>query len=222
MGEYATRISDRQEIKIGTCEDMYYLRYDQRNKVSGGDATGWAARNWDGARFRFPFPSEDTIAPGAFEDYDKGLNISGWEIPSDWPVDHGTVQFTADQGYVVSLPCPEVNPDETFGESRYGTLKVHRNGFKGSLFIVQQRLIKDDAGCTHLVPILRCACGSIFNIGTDYVTFESLAVFLRSMADEDVRRESIYNRDITETHFSRMLHTVADRILSGYNVSDPS
>lgn len=223
MGEYAVRKSDGQEIKIGTCEDMYYLRYDQRDAVQGGDAALWAARAWEGARFRFPFPGEDGIAPGDFDDHTKSLNISGWQIPADWTIAHDTVQFKADQGYVVSLPCPEDNPDQTFGESRYGTLKVHKNGFRGSLFLAQQRIICDEDGARHLVPILRCACGAAFNIGTDYSIFESLAVFLRSQADEDVRHENISNvrwgrSEVSETTRSRMLHTVADRILSGYEL----
>lgn len=34
MGEYAVRISDGERIKIGTCEDMLYLRFEDRHKVS--------------------------------------------------------------------------------------------------------------------------------------------------------------------------------------------
>ena len=35
MGEYASYLGER--IKIGTCENMYYLRADQRHLVSGYD-----------------------------------------------------------------------------------------------------------------------------------------------------------------------------------------
>ena len=34
MGEYAQRISDGERVKIGTCEDMLYLRFEDRAKVS--------------------------------------------------------------------------------------------------------------------------------------------------------------------------------------------
>ena len=64
MGEYALRKSDRQSIKIGTCDDMYYLRYEDQDKVvpeSGSDF---------GTRWRIPFPDEDHILPG---DYDSGF-----------------------------------------------------------------------------------------------------------------------------------------------------
>ena len=33
MGEFAIRKSDMEEIKIGTCERMYYIRWDDRNNV---------------------------------------------------------------------------------------------------------------------------------------------------------------------------------------------
>ena len=58
MGEYAKHKGE--EIKIGTCENMYYLRFDQRHKVkalpgnvdpNGADAYA--------LRFRFPWPNED-------------------------------------------------------------------------------------------------------------------------------------------------------------------
>ncbi len=31
MGEYAKRASDGVEVKIGTCEAMYYLRFEDRD-----------------------------------------------------------------------------------------------------------------------------------------------------------------------------------------------
>jgi hypothetical protein len=55
MGEYATY--NGENIKLGTCESMYYLRADQRHLISGYRFDG-------GDRFRFPFPDEDDIEPG--------------------------------------------------------------------------------------------------------------------------------------------------------------
>ena len=52
MGEYAIRKSDRESIKIGTCEDMYYLRYEDQNKVTPDECSGF------GYRWRIPFPDE--------------------------------------------------------------------------------------------------------------------------------------------------------------------
>ena len=61
MGEYARRKSDNAEIKIGTCEDMYYLRYEDRDKVICDSGSGF------GTRWRLPLPSEDHILPGNYE-----------------------------------------------------------------------------------------------------------------------------------------------------------
>lgn len=60
MGEYANRKKDGKRIKIGTCEALYYLRYDQRNEV-----------NYDFGQYewfwRIPTPEEDHLKPGEFE-----------------------------------------------------------------------------------------------------------------------------------------------------------
>ncbi|MEU6562512.1 hypothetical protein [Nocardia nova] len=207
MGETAIRNADGQHIKIGTLVELTDLRYDQRDQVHGTAADYWAATNWQGALFRFPFPNEDTIPPGGFDDPDRGLRIDGWTIPTDWDIRHHTVQFKARQGYLVSLPCPEAHPDQTFGPGKAG---IHRNGFTGSLFLTAQRLRRDDDGIMHLVPILRCACETVFNIGTDLATFESLAATLRAEADR-------WQHD-SESR-ANMLHTVADRVMSGYNLA---
>ena len=80
MGEYATRISDGERVKIGTCESLYYLRADQRHLVTGGDLGTNPERDyWPHVRFRFPFPDEDEINPGEFEDHQRGLLIEGYD-----------------------------------------------------------------------------------------------------------------------------------------------
>ena len=79
MGEYATYNGD--SIKIGACEDMYYLRYDQRHMVKQ-EAHSLDPTNCDGLRFRFPFPDEDDMPPGAFDDFRRGLMIYGKELAS--------------------------------------------------------------------------------------------------------------------------------------------
>src|SRR5437868_10926717 len=97
MGEFAIYRGDR--IKVGTCEEMYYLRADQRSLISGYSFDA-------GDRFRFPFPDEDTIEPGQFSDHNRGVRI-----PGDFSLaecdNHGSVQFTSRAGYVLSIPCPE-------------------------------------------------------------------------------------------------------------------
>ncbi len=149
MGEYALLGDDR--VKIGTCEDMYYLRADQRHRVTAEpnsvDPCGEEAYE---LRFRFPWPSEDHRLPGDFEDYAKAVQVPRLPVPAG--VEHYTVQFKADAGYLISLPCPE-GPDNP--------LDIHRNGFRGAVLLKQQKLLRDG----RLVPVCRCGgCGAAYRI----------------------------------------------------------
>lgn len=75
MGEYAKRKSDGQEIKIGTCESMYYLRADQRDAVEAMPGNVHPIDDAEHVRFRFPFPDEDKVLPGEFANYDRGVIV---------------------------------------------------------------------------------------------------------------------------------------------------
>jgi hypothetical protein len=156
MGEHAKYHGE--EIKIGTCEDMYYLRFDQRNKVTPlrGNVDPGSESDVHALRFRFPWPDEDKNEPGAFESY--GRAIAAHDIMAPAGVDHSTVQFVAHAGYLVSLPCPEGQPGCTPGfTTRVNGLHVARNGFSGAVQLVQQKLLADG----RLVPVCRCGgCGT--------------------------------------------------------------
>jgi len=162
MGEYAKHKGE--EIKIGTCEDMYYLRFDQRHLVQA--LPGNVDPNSDDAlsiRFRFPWPNEDRNEPGDFEQYDKGVAVHYYDaygmvkqddIKAPAGVDHYTVQFVAHAGYLLSLPCPEgpqvlelpLNGGKMTVDLK--GLNIHRNGFSGAVQLVRQKLLADG----RLVP----------------------------------------------------------------------
>lgn len=59
MSEMAIRIADGEEIKIGTCNEMFFCRYDQRGQIDYSHMT-------DGLLWRIPIPEEDHIKPGDF------------------------------------------------------------------------------------------------------------------------------------------------------------
>ena len=59
MGEYAIRKKDRAEIKIGSCESMYYCRYEQLDEIEYKHST-------ENCLWRIPVPCEDGIEPGDF------------------------------------------------------------------------------------------------------------------------------------------------------------
>jgi hypothetical protein len=203
MGEYASYRDQR--IKVGTCEDMYYLRYDQRylvHRLSGNvDPVKDAAE----LRFRFPWPDEDDAEPGSdkFSDYSRSVWVPGLSASTE--VQHYTVQFVASAGYNVCLPCPES------GKTPAG-LTVHRNGFGGAVRLVAQKY-REGIG---LVPILKCGgCGAMWRT-EDRAGVEEIAMLLRAEAD---RQEHLGRHNGTGKQDRKFLDAVADRVLAGINAT---
>ena len=195
MGEYAKRKSDGEEIRIGTCEDMYYLRHDQAGMVSPLSNSLDPVAEAGVLRFRFPWPEEDGNAPGEFEGAFKGQVIEGMAPPLD--VNHYGVQFSSHHGLIVNLPCP-------FGGKWPEGLNYMRNGFQGAVLLVAQRKIED-----HLWAVCRCGgCGSMWRLCA--MEGEALAVRLRAMADN--------LPSVCYTERER-LQVVADRVLAGYGLT---
>lgn len=62
MGEYAKRKKDGVEVKIGTCNELFYLRHDQLSDVE-------YSYNGLNCFFRIPNPDEDGIEAGDFKNY---------------------------------------------------------------------------------------------------------------------------------------------------------
>jgi hypothetical protein len=175
MGEYAKYKGE--SIKIGTCENMYYLRADQRAKITGYDFASCLGE----IRFRFPFPDEDNIEPGAFEDYDRGFRIpGGWTIPADFDHD-GTVQFTSPIGYVLSIRCPEsVDGPRGLGAIDVDGVNVHRNGFRGGYVVRQQKYV--DGEWWTVVACKSCGCAW-------RLPRETAATVAEAFLDESERQE---------------------------------
>ena len=185
MGEYANY--NGGQVKIGTCEDMYYLRADQRFDVQKLDnSLDPANPQLHGVlRFRFPFPDEDFTPPGHYADAFRSLPVPGMEAPEG--VEHHMVQFQARAGYLTSMPCPES------GNLPEG-VKVHRNSFPGAVRIVQQKIVGD-----HLALVCECACGAKWRLET-LEEAQPIIDALRNQSKDDARR----------------FHEVADRIEAGY------
>ncbi len=199
MGEYAKYRGDR--VKIGTCEDMLYLRADQRHLVVAEHGNVDPVRDAErGIRFRFPFPEEDGIEPGAFENPFKRQRV---DMVAPDGVEHHSVQFVADRkGYVVSLPCPE-GPD--------ADPRVHRNGFAGATFLVQQRMVEG-----QLVAVFECACGTKWRAPTLADAAPAVEGLLAEADRLDhLRKIGPYAADGPDAGAER-LRTIALRIGAGY------
>ncbi len=195
MGEYA--MYRGESVKIGTCEDMYYLRHDQRHQVTAESGNVDPVRDASALRFRFPWPDEDRTLPGHFDGaYDRSLAIHGVASPDG--VEHYRVHFRADAGYLLSLPCPES------AEGKALPFKIARNGFQGAVHIAQQKPSPDGSA---LWLIGKCGgCGAKWRY-EDWSDAEAVVVAIRSEADRI--------RPDTDSRIA-WLHTVADRIAAGY------
>ncbi len=197
MGEYA-KLGGRQ-VKIGTCEDLYYLRADQVGRIDGYT---FNPETLAAVRFRFPFPDEDDVAPGGFDPYDRGLTLWGFEQPAE--IEHGTVQFTARNGYLTSLQCPEGPEPQPF--------HIHRNGYGGPAALIQQAWRGG-----RMVGVARCnGCRRVYRLEDGHEL--AAAVSIRAQADEQIavadRNGTEGNRDV-----GRHLHEIADRLLAGYEAN---
>lgn len=157
MGEYAKLING-QEIKIGTCEQMYYLRADQVSLIEpvSGSVNPRRRDEAESIRFRFPFPDEDDTKPGAFEPYDRAFPV--WDVEPPEDIKHYNLQFTRNYpssgGILLSTPCPRSKEGKASG------FKWGYNGYSGPVGIHSQRLVGE-----QLVLILRCMdCGALWRV----------------------------------------------------------
>lgn len=92
MGEYIRYKGS--EVKIGTCENMYYTSYQKYKKafdlghlqqLQGNGNPSEYLDTKRGYRFRFPFPDEDKLPLGEIiEPHDRGVNII---LSDDWTTD---------------------------------------------------------------------------------------------------------------------------------------
>jgi hypothetical protein len=208
MAELADYCGER--IKIGTCEDLYYLRADQARSVS-------FPHPWELFRFRFPFPDEDHITPGAFEDYDRGVRVLGMH-PGEG-VEHYRVQLKSDIGYLASISCPEAHQyrDQT-DRSRtvVDGLTVARNGFNGGVRLYQQRLIDG-----LLVAVVGCSCGARWRLPTlEYAQPLLDALAAMDGYEREDRLRSSWHHDDVEPYAAReqtFPQQIAERVLEGYD-----
>ena len=150
MGEYAKLAG--QEIKIGTCERMYYLRYEDRGRVDPlpGNVD---PRITAGLFFRLPFPDEDNVLPGTYGHYNRGVRLGISENGSwhDWQPDDlepGWIQLRHESGLLLNVPCyhgsrlPDVTED----------MRAFWNGKSWHLELCAVKTLPDG----HLRPVYHC------------------------------------------------------------------
>lgn len=165
MGEFV--LYRGRPVKLGTCENLYYIRHDdlvrmvaagEVEKKSGNAAP--VAYLADPYRFRFPFPNEDDIPPFTYQDFDAAFAVDVTGAGLLFPEEHYTVSASFHPrggGYNVNvfLPCPQ-SPD--FAPT------VESSGIDWQIVeIVQQRPVDGS-----LLTVVRCPyCGVAWRLDAE-------------------------------------------------------
>lgn len=198
MGEYAQRISDGERIKIGTCEDMLYLRFEDRAKVSAlaGNVDPNDDEQAGQVRFRLPFPDEDGVRIGEYKDPFRGLRIYRGSAVQGSHEDFtdattasepGMIQLSHPSGLLVNVPCYHGNKLPNLGDA-----KTFWNGKSWSLELFQLRPVLVD-GALQVFPVVKCRwCGSVWRYQwTDvweFIPYE-MQIRLRGYCQAEVTRK---------------------------------
>jgi hypothetical protein len=166
MGEYIQLSGERYPRKVGTCENLYYVRHAQ---LAEWVAQGIAIRHpgnlepaayldpANGFRFRFPFPDEDStchLVPGDTFDFNRGYGVSHapWFLLDGAEHRNVHAQIESRPGMWakkrLTLPCPQRS------DGYAATVEFE---------IVQQKPV-DDA----LWLVVRCPyCGETWSLDTE-------------------------------------------------------
>lgn len=157
MGEFATRKCDGERVKIGTCDALYYIRYEDRKKVD----YDFAGHDWF---WRLPFPDEDGVGIGEYGDFNRGLRLNNgtddyWD---DDMADHpGRFQLRHKSGLQVSVPCYHGMRLPNLGDDA-------RASWNGKSHSIELEHVKNTLD--GLVPIIRCRhCGQAWRASWDEV-----------------------------------------------------
>jgi hypothetical protein len=133
MGEFA--IYENERVKIGTFDKMYYLRYEDRNKVNPIEGDVDPVKESRGLSFRLPMPSEDHLGPGGYgsgfvqseplEGFTEILNPSFQDFFGGSP---GSLSISHPSGFTISnIPCHHgLKTPEIKGVDIYGSPGSHR------------------------------------------------------------------------------------------------
>lgn len=182
MGEYARvrngKSNAGEEIKIGTCANMYYLRFEDRFSVDHIAGNVNPAKEF-GLNFRLPFPDEDGLPLGEIKDgYRRGVRlyrmvpstaVYGREYVEDYhdeslAKDSGLIQLTHPSGLLVNVTCyhgmklPQATEEVGF----------HWNGKSHSIELVSVKHVSKGV----VKPVISCRhCGQAWR--TDWADIEA-------------------------------------------------
>lgn len=177
MGEYVLRKRDDEEIKVGTCNEMYYMTLPQLFDVKG------AVGNVEELIFRVPIKEEKGILVGDFKSSKVNLKLT--RIIKDWK-EKDIKLFKENQGYVsvqvplrnsdygsglrVGLKCSHGFNEEERNED--GSLRTFYNGKENHVFSMTGVCIRNK----EIYFAIECAiCGKTFRL--DYEEFKDCEMY---------------------------------------------
>jgi hypothetical protein len=105
MSEYATRHFDHKIVRVGTCEIMNGLRFEQQDEVFRSSIDFDSVPN---LFWRLPVPEEDGTRPGNYSDIEPAVRLVGTKGVfgdpgfADRP---GTIQIKHNSGLLLSIQC---------------------------------------------------------------------------------------------------------------------
>jgi len=149
MGEYVK--INGESVKIGTCEDLYYVTIPQFKKSlpdmehAEGNAKPEDYLTDGVSRFRFPFPDEDKAEIGSFQDFQRGwhvrLNRADEDVAKLFPKGDNSWEEVCEQvrskyqpHLVVLARCENPNKDAAFVDIEIVQQKVLANGHNAVVY----------------------------------------------------------------------------------------
>jgi len=182
---------------------MKYLRASQVRQVTKARHSINLKEYGDKVLYRFPFPNEDGIPPGGFDEL-NGYAVYGVEVPED-DDGHYSIQFLSNKacvsGMMACLPCPKSAEGKTF------PIKVSFNGFCGGDAQVKYQRIWEG----KLATVIACPC-----CGGDY-RLETLDEAL-PIIDAILKTVPEYRKNGRHEN-AKIAEEMARRITAGY--TDP-
>jgi len=189
MGEYATR-ADGASVKIGTCETMSYLRYEDRKNLFCEPNSLNPATEMN-LFWRLPYPDEDSVAIGEYKNWRRGIRLykmveyqpQGYTYPEDWEDESlieepGRIQLRHEaSGLIASVVCYH-------GMKLPAETAEFRAGWNGKGHSFELIYIKNTSSgvwpvihCRHCEKMWRCEWDEILEWIPDLVLRERLAKY---------------------------------------------
>lgn len=182
MGEYAIRKDNNQAVKIGTCEDMLYLRFEDRHRIKRLRGNLDPARDPKGLRFRVPFPDEDGQGPGFGEPFRTLLLVDFTGLDEE-SLGTGTMQMHHPSGLLLNVTC---HHGRQLPEGSAG-VQPHWNGRRVHWFALSS--IKACAD-SRLRPVVQCSvCRNAWAL-------DDWAPVLASVPEQMRERLTAYSREV--------------------------